>query len=358
MVAKARVVVIVDWPHRQRRVGWSDALRSAERQGKVQVLNGGPTLVSLAAETSKVEAGPSPAVPWVWPERQFDILIVNWDAANSDPWYGSHLTLECLRHFRSDILAWVETGGVLVLDGQTAAHRPVQEAYDAVLGSGELRLDKMYDIMERRRFHDLLGYQLQLDAGNRDHPLIAGLSGDNFCARLEERDELAQSIYSVAPIAAEQAESASQGPLYRGWFKKRPQAIASRLRWRTLAWSKRETHPKRRPILLCAPHGKGAIVASTMMLGYCVPPRFVSNLFGLVDKGVPPREDSYFAKSIPYIVPSLAGPLVGLVAGLLGLGTGVSSVVGGVTSALAIVVAWSAVVAWRRWQRARRVQAD
>ncbi len=60
--------------------------------------------------------------------------------ANPTLW-GAPLAPRWFRTHQGTTSAWLTAGKVLVIEGQAAYHRPMQEAYDGVLGGDLLQLD-------------------------------------------------------------------------------------------------------------------------------------------------------------------------------------------------------------------------
>lgn len=59
-----------------------------------------------------------------------DIIILNWDSINNDPIYGSDRAYQFFDHYKPDLKMWVENGGILILEAQTAAWKLVQNSYN------------------------------------------------------------------------------------------------------------------------------------------------------------------------------------------------------------------------------------
>lgn len=59
-----------------------------------------------------------------------DIIIINWDAINTDPVYGSDQAYIFFLHYVPDMDRWVKQGGVIIVESQSASSRLVQNAYD------------------------------------------------------------------------------------------------------------------------------------------------------------------------------------------------------------------------------------
>ena len=61
--------------------------------------------------------------------KNTDIIIVNWDSINGDPIYGSDRAFQFFNHYRPDMISWVEKGGIIFLEAQTAAWQLVNDPY-------------------------------------------------------------------------------------------------------------------------------------------------------------------------------------------------------------------------------------
>lgn len=61
-------------------------------------------------------------------KNKTDIIILNWDAINGDPIYGSDKTYQFFDHYKPDLNKWVENGGIIILEAQNAAWKPVQNS--------------------------------------------------------------------------------------------------------------------------------------------------------------------------------------------------------------------------------------
>ena len=59
-----------------------------------------------------------------------DVRIINWDSINTDPVYGSDRAYQFFNHYRTGLNKWVENGGILILEAQSAQWILVQESYN------------------------------------------------------------------------------------------------------------------------------------------------------------------------------------------------------------------------------------
>jgi hypothetical protein len=122
---RLRVVVLVDGrrPSRRRTCFWKDVLARSDHdlrnRAKVKLL-------SISDELRKRR---NPATNLFSPEKT-DVIIINWDAMNGDPVYGSDRCYEFLEHYRPDMLEWLFQGGLLLVESQGASWSAAQGPYD------------------------------------------------------------------------------------------------------------------------------------------------------------------------------------------------------------------------------------
>jgi hypothetical protein len=69
-----------------------------------------------------------PDVFFVKELRAYDVLIVNWDAINGDPSFGSDSALRWSEHRHPEVRWWVSIGGILIIEGQARLSVPTQAA--------------------------------------------------------------------------------------------------------------------------------------------------------------------------------------------------------------------------------------
>ena len=63
-----------------------------------------------------------------------DLIVFNWDSLNGDSLYRSEETLNYFSYSSGRLREFVNNGGVVFIERQTARNRSVQRSYDAVLG--------------------------------------------------------------------------------------------------------------------------------------------------------------------------------------------------------------------------------
>jgi hypothetical protein len=203
------------------------------------------------------------------------VLIVNWDAANGDPDFGADLTLRWFEHRQPEILLWVRSGGVLIVEGQARLGVPVQRVYDALLGPGEVLVSGPEDGLDPRRDSRRAGKRCQLTARAAASPLF-GYLADTLAPSDEPRwgfDDLFPDW--AGRVLSPDVRSNDWNVLYRGWFRKNP-LPRGQLKWIPLLvtgdgfW--------RHATLSAAAVGDGAIFASTMFLASTGQDRLVEAL--------------------------------------------------------------------------------
>jgi hypothetical protein len=265
-----RVAVVCDWTKCSRGIFWPEILREID-----------PTLrVDKYPLAQRVDPGNPVGAEDGFFISEYDIVIVNWDAANGDPDFGADFAQRWFDHSRRAILMWVEKGNLLIVEGQARLHAPCEAAYDALLGPSELLVS--------RPAHELA---LQMDLERRMGRLC----------RVPRRAQRSRFFRDLATLETQRARKHFElfpGPaglavtadieerwttLYRGWFRWNP------LRRTTFAWVpvakavRRGVDP---PTLLAARVGKeGAIFVSTMFLASTEQTRLVKALIATHGQG-------------------------------------------------------------------------
>ncbi len=300
-----QVTVVVDRPDRARGEFWRDAFRQMQQRL--------PTEVICRAVSNDVR------VPLDQQEastlaclQQSDVCVVNWDAVNDDPDFGADLVRKWFEHRSTAVLDWVFAGGILILEGQANLAVPTQQAYDAVVGHGELRVCGAEDPLDARKQELRVGRRCQLTRKARNTHAFGSLPRD-LTAR---GDRAHDDMFPPASAGRLVALRSEQWPLlYRGWFHRQ------RLRRRRFGWVsliKTAGHrPRNHPTLLVSRVGEGAIFASTMLLSS-------SKQFGLIEAmfkthgrthelPAPWRLTTFFANhKLDVILPLLVAVLLGL----------------------------------------------
>ena len=187
------------------------------------------------------------------------LMIVNWDAANGDPLYRGDATLTYLRtRGRVPLKRFLDNGGVLLIESQTAQSRPVQESYDAIFSEREVTVGTIEE--------DELaaGAEAHILHSAKDHPIVSAF-GDTERVFFDAAVGLDANIFVNVPSQLKTASSlrGSDGDvaqkLWFGWF------TLWTSEWMPLLYVRLRTND-RYPVLLCKASGKGLIILSTMWL--------------------------------------------------------------------------------------------
>ena len=130
-----KVGIITDWERRQRGSAWREALEATELDLDITDYPIADLITSkLPTDSEKLKTI----------DRE-DVLILNWDVANGDPEFGSHLCQRWLDHRRPELISWVKKGNILLIESQTTLGVPCQAAYDAAVGRKELPASIAHD---------------------------------------------------------------------------------------------------------------------------------------------------------------------------------------------------------------------
>ena len=264
-----KIVVVVDPEGRRRGVFWRSEIEAYNRGG-LRSKYGLPEAiyhaVSLADDLQQPHASHQFLIHHL---DDTNVLIFNWDVINGDPSFGADLAARWTKHYRTNLWDWVYNGGVLVIEGQANRSVPVQEAYDAILGEGEVRVSGVED-------------RLHLD--RQEHPKVRRVGTECRATRTFAKSRLADegpgmpNTYKSAERAfrdyfpdnnsnfqlPREAQSARPTVLWRGWFRGHATRRA-RFRWVPLL----KTSGRgifNHPTLLATTHGTGAIFIGTMHL--------------------------------------------------------------------------------------------
>jgi hypothetical protein len=101
------------------------------------------------------------------------LLVISYDSANGDPAFKSDVTLQYLEtQARVRIHELLADGGTVLAECQTAQGVPVQKAYDAIFGGGELSVSVDVPPEGERR-----GASARIAKRFANHPLLVGMPG-------------------------------------------------------------------------------------------------------------------------------------------------------------------------------------
>lgn len=189
-----------------------------------------------------------------------DIIIFNWDSINGDPLYGSDRAFDFFNHYRPDLNTWVENGGILIVEAQTAAWKLVQNSYN-LFTKNNIKTTK-------ERIRDKSAYINKKLLNN--HPLLKNVS--EKIAVQQEFSEQNWFPISCGLCSIEHSEER----LYQGWFEKYSKD------WEPLIFEMN----KKNPIMLCRLVNKeekvgikvGAYIITTMYIGASGINQLIENL--------------------------------------------------------------------------------
>lgn len=103
--------------------------------------------------------------------QKSQVVIINWDAINGDPLYNADKALNLLKHYAKDMDAWVELGGVVIVECQESSRELTEEAYRLFTEDGRYP----FHIKNGKEHHD----KLSLNQGLHEHPLLKGLTTEH-----------------------------------------------------------------------------------------------------------------------------------------------------------------------------------
>lgn len=261
-VPALKVLVVVDRPDRGRREFWSEVVQSLNDKGVVPV----ELHVQALADVLDQPLVENEPVFIERLQRDTDVLIINWDALNNDPDFGADVALRWFEVRRGPVRQWVSAGGILLLEGQAVGGVPLQAAYDAVLGKGEVSLcgaeDRANPVLQMKR---AMG-DCKVTRVARSAPGFATLD----CIKPEvhrtqedmfPKDTAGRLVgWTLTRDNWDWARS-----MYRGWFRRSFWPGRCTLNWVTyIRRDKRWLTAY--PTMLVAKCGKGAFFVSTMLL--------------------------------------------------------------------------------------------
>jgi hypothetical protein len=256
---KCRIGVIVDWKRCPRGSGWESILKKIDKPG---VFPNRRTDYALADLIVVEDRGPASIHASI---QEQDVLIINWDAANGDPAFGAHLALRWLEHRHREILLWVRQGNVLIIEGQAVLGVPYQQAYDALVGPGELPVcgpeDPQNPLLHlHRRMKDKC-------RKTKHAPKEGGFEGVPETIKVRGSPPFEKMFPGFAPELL--TPSLRYLPwnefLYRGWFR-RVLPVRRKLPWVSILETADRGRWKNHSTMKVTRLDQGAIFATTMFL--------------------------------------------------------------------------------------------
>lgn len=177
-----------------------------------------------------------------------EFVIINWDALNGDPIYGSDLTYSFFEHYSPDLLRWLEDGGVLLVESQGISWRASRRVYDFF---GRLVNAPVSITAETNQ----LGTEVERADNDCARMLLPSVLGnalvlsDDFPGALNDWFPKSLDIYSTREARRHPRK------VYRGWFVKYDG-------WIPLV----VTGQNKYPVMIVKQVGHGICVLSTMFL--------------------------------------------------------------------------------------------
>jgi hypothetical protein len=140
-----------------------------------------------------------------------DVIIINWDAINTDPVFGSDVAYSFFEHYVPDMDNWVKNGGVVLVESQAAAFIPIQDSYDIFTELKRFRIN----ISSRREY----GSRIKVNAKEKHNPLLKGLNEclDLDQANLYEKEWFPQD-FAPPTIGSIEYIHGQRKRMYTGWF--------------------------------------------------------------------------------------------------------------------------------------------
>lgn len=207
-VHRLATVVLVDRRRlrRRRQCFWAEFLRRDDRLRC-------RTKARYYSIADAIKRQKNPAVRLF---SQTDVIVVNWDAINGDPVYGSDVALQFFRHYQPDMLDWLQKGGLLIVESQGISWSPAQMPYDAVVEALEGSSVQVCGTKWS------LGTQVHVNPEYRQDRVCSDLEEDAF--RIDPNGLWARKRWFPKRFLNSHVQSLQfvrrhHRHLYRGWFE-------------------------------------------------------------------------------------------------------------------------------------------
>ena len=233
------------------------------------------TVVNGLQHDVKLRTLERPDVFFIKELRAHDVLIVNWDAINGDPSFGSDSALRWSEHRHPEVRWWVSKGGLLIIEGQAKLSVPTQAAYDALLGPGQMRLSGPSDPSQAGIEEKRVGKRCRVTTRVHPDTPLGPFMGKEISS--EQRARTFEEMFPdngrhlLLPLGPRDLSVRGSGwnYLYRGWFKSwllRPPGRWG-LKWvRLVETTDRKWYKRPHPTMMAARYRQGAVFATTMLL--------------------------------------------------------------------------------------------
>jgi hypothetical protein len=258
ITSRRKIVVLVDRQKQRRHCFWKDVYKKSNKIRLYTYIQ----FISIADELRKKKNIAS----LLFDRTRVDYIIVNWDAANGDPVYGSDRTREFLKHYRPDLIAWIKQGGILLVESQGASWAAIQDVYEIFNECFEdtsLKVAKSAHLTED---------EIICPPDSQNHPLLRDISSKVL--KLEKACLCEQRRWfpiQHAHLASLEEAERSPRKLYRGFFEEFHG-------WEPLLLSKMYKKPVAVYKTLSGNNEVGACVLTTMFIASSWPSSGLSSL--------------------------------------------------------------------------------
>jgi hypothetical protein len=212
--------------------------------------------------------------------HNYDILIINWDAANGDQKFGSDRLLNEIQNNKPKLKDFVKDGGILIVECQSNNWLPSQSAYDAILNSmGSVRVtdeepSRVGFFVRRVNLPhiEILGGDYFAD---NDHPILKKLPEKIYPLLIFNEGKSYNSWYKDRWFNPRNSVNSNvlcktyPNKVYVGWFSSYSKE------WKPLLYDEDNKHP----VMIWRPYDKGAVIISTMFLASSFIPQLILNIF-------------------------------------------------------------------------------
>ena len=250
--------------------------------------------------------------------RRQDVLIINWDAINGDPDFGSHLALRWIEHRYRELLIWARKGRLLILESQATLGVPSQAAYDAALGKGETPVSGPENFDEPLSAAERMGARCRKTKKFPTRNGFGDVKGEITCSRVIEHTDWFPGHSHT--LLTEDLKGLDEGrQLYRGWFRRT--LFRRSLKWVSILETADRPFLRQHSTMQVAKVDEGAIFATTINLSMTRQTKLVAAIMRCSHGATShlPTPDSHIDRVRGYwreIVTLSAGAAAGVIAGM------------------------------------------
>lgn len=166
-------------------------------------------LKSVADELSKKKN----CAGYLFDKEKTDIIIINWDAINGDPVYGSDRAFSLFEHYKPDMTDWMRHGGKIIVESQGASWGALQKAYDVFSDC----FPGTHVVVESRLLKT--GDEIIVDPSNSNHYIVRDISDAELILDKKSPFETADWFPHDLNIPSLREVKEEPRKVYRGWFE-------------------------------------------------------------------------------------------------------------------------------------------